>query len=148
LLIAAGLVFLGALLFAVSACQVALGSGSKRLPVPIEIYDADTKKPVSGARVWLHFGEGLHDPPIGTVEQTDSNGCAQIVAELAIGSRKSLFTSRTTVALGHYMLRVEAPEYQASNVLTREYWGSGVDFRNLPIPPAKVYLKRREGAAD
>jgi hypothetical protein len=142
LFIAAAVAFLGTLLFAVSACQVAMGHGSKSFPVPIEVYDAVTQRPVSGARAWLDYGEGPETPPISTVEQTDSTGRAQIVAELSIGTRDSLFTHRTTVALGHYVLHVEAPGYRDSDAITRDYWGSGIDYRNLPIPPAKVYLER------
>jgi hypothetical protein len=148
LLMSGGIAFLGAFFFALMASQVAVGHGSKSLPVRIDVYDADTQRPVSGARVWLDYGEGPETPPISTVEQTDSTGRAQIVAELAIGTRDSLFTDRTTVAIGHYVLHVEAPGYKASDVLSRHYWPSGIDYRNLPIPPAKVYLERLEKTVD
>ena len=136
-----GVVLVSAALFLFFSSSVAIGDGSAKFPVQIEVFDAVTKQPVVDANVWLHDGETQPGSITSTTATSDASGRTTITAEFPVSTRDSLLTHQSTVAVGYFMLHVEAAGYRTVDIASRDFWGGVIDRRKLPIPLAKVYLE-------
>lgn len=158
-----GLIFLLGLLFLFATAAVFLGdrvsaargNAYPRLPVMVEVRDAQNGNPIVGASVSISTADGwivnaqrgsaaMSQGNTGAI--TDSCGRAEVVGEFSASTQESYFTFSVTVAVHNQTLRITAPGYQSITVSLHEYTGGFVGHKldESPLARVRVLLKREK----
>jgi hypothetical protein len=160
---------LRALLIGVAACAIvcslllwalrpySFGVGERPTPVVLRVVDGKTGLPVMAANVQLCEGDYAVDGngrPIDTLmpdqevfeTATDSNGQAQLTAEIRFCCNESFLTSVTYYNFHRWLVRVSAEGYKPFVAPLSDYTGRSVRGA-FPPPVVKIQLEQLPDAS-
>jgi hypothetical protein len=133
------------------------GVGSRPTPIVFTVVDAETGLPVAAAFVQLREGDYAVDDggrPIDILmpdqevlkTDTDSNGQAQLTAEIRFCCNESFLTSVTYYILGSWLVWVSADGYKPFIAPLSDYTGRSVRGA-FPPPAVHVELEPSPGSS-
>jgi hypothetical protein len=124
---------------------VAFGNGRTEVEIRVKVVDADTRRPISFARVEIEgaaFGASLSSSTL-----SNSNGIAWFIDEFPWSTRKGLLIERDFIYAGGHVLRVEADGYRPVEAMFDAYTNATWPSKTVIAPDIVVPLERA-GLAD